>query len=188
MGLLSPTDALAPEAPSLALLGSLPSAALLHSTEVTSLTTPFRTQDTTAQADTTTPPAPVPNWSRRARRPSHRVFPPSLLSVDSFLPFFLSYGYYCVRQRYYYIPGFLRHRVLAPVPEYNQVDPNSYTRRLQDIYFHTTSFCPPPCRDLRVARPVVSLPRHGPRQCLDNFCFSALPVKAPFNFPVPAHV
>ena len=97
--------------------------------------------------------------------------PLSSLPVDSFLPFFLSYRYYCLPQRYRYVPGFLRHRVLASVPEYNPVDPNSYTRRLQDIHFHERSFRPPPCRDLRGKRSVVSLPRQGPRQSLRTLLF-----------------
>jgi len=128
---------------------------------------PFRTHDTAAQAETITPSAPVTNWFNRARRTSPRVFPPSPLPVDSFLPLLLSYGYYGLPQRSRYIPGFLRHRV----PEYNRVDPNSYTRRLQDLHLHTTSFSPPPFRDLRLARPIVSSPRHGPRQCLSYLLF-----------------
>jgi len=167
MGLLSPTNALVPEVPSPTSLGSLPSEDLPFP-EATSLST-------TATADTITPSTSV--WFRRARRPSSRVSPPSPLPVDSFLPFLLSYRYYCLPQRCRYVPGFLRRRVLASLPEYNPVDPNSYTRRLQDIHFHERSFRPPPCRDLRGARSVVSLPRQGPRKCPRTlFCFSALPV------------
>ena len=105
------------------------------------------------------------------RRHSHRVFPPNPLPVDSFLPFFLSYALHCLPQRYRHIPGLLRHRLLASVPEYNPVASNSYTRRLQDLHYVTTTFRPPPCRDLRHARRVVSLFRQGPRQCLRNLLF-----------------
>jgi len=153
MGLLSPPSALAPEKPSSTPLGPLPNEPI----------------DDSNSRHHHTPPTPV--WSRRARRPSSRVSPPSSLPVDSFLPFFLSYKYYCLPQRYRYVPGFLRHRVLASVPEYNPVDPNLYTRRLQDIHFHERSFRPPPCRDLRGKRSVVSLPRQGPRQSLRTLLF-----------------
>jgi len=69
------------------------------------------------------------------------------------------------------MPGLLRHRLLASAPEYNRVDPNSYTRRLQDLHFLTTTFRPLSFRDLRQARMVVSSFRQGPRQCLRNLLF-----------------
>jgi len=135
---------------------------------------PSRSGSSTAQTDSLMATAPEPPRTHSVRRHSPRVFPPSPLPVDSFFPFFLSYVLHCLPQRYRHIPGLLRHRLFASVPEYNPVAPNSYTRRLQDLHFTTTTFRPPSCRDLRHARMVVTPLRQGPWRCLRNLLFFSI--------------